>query len=70
MPDREYVACVQQDGRTFRSRPHPDRTAVERIAAEAGGWVEPVLPAADRAGHGVRPVRAVAGREPELSRAS
>ena len=56
MPYREYVACVDQDGRTYRSRPHPDRAAMERIAAEAGGWVELAVPAVDL--------------EPALSRAS
>ena len=53
---REYVACVDQDGRVYRSQPHPDRATVERIAAEAGGWVESAVPAVDF--------------EPSLSRAS
>ena len=65
MGQREYVACVRQDGRIYRSRPHPDRRAVESIAAEAGGWVEQVLPVPDWA----RPPAAEADRQ-VLSRAS
>lgn len=67
VPDREYVACVQQDGRTYRSRPHPDREAVERIAAEAGGWVEQVIAVPEWA----RPTAGVGAPRPAyLSRAS
>lgn len=42
MPEVQYVACVVQSGRVFRSQPDRDRAAVEAAAAEAGGWVEPV----------------------------